>query len=317
MAFSPLALERLSEIGTVTLADAGERELRTLAADADVLWVRLRHRIDATVMDAAPRLRFLVTPTTGLNHIDTEEAARRGIRVLSLQGAREFLDGVRATAEHTIGLMLALLRGIPASTRHVRAGGWNRDLFRGRELYGKTVGVVGYGRLGRVVARYLEAFEATVLAADPFVKPADVAGAVRLTSLPELLASADIVTLHVSLTAETANLLSRPQFACMRRGSRLVNTSRGEVVDEAALLDALRRGKLAGAAVDVISGEHGKGRMRSPLVTFARRHENLLVTPHIGGCTAESMEKTELYMAGELARVMGESAPREVGRAAG
>ena len=144
--FSPLALERLSEIGTVTLADAGERELRTLAADADVLWVRLRHRIDATVMDAAPRLRFLVTPTTGLNHIDTEEAARRGIRVLSLQGAREFLDGVRATAEHTIGLMLALLRGIPASTRHVRAGGWNRDLFRGRELYGKTVGVVGYGR---------------------------------------------------------------------------------------------------------------------------------------------------------------------------
>ena len=168
-----------------------------------------------------------------------------------------------------------------------------------------------------MVARYLEAFEATVLAADPFVKPADVAGAVRLTSLPELLASADIVTLHVSLTAETANLLSRPQFACMRRGSRLVNTSRGEVVDEAALLDALRRGKLAGAAVDVISGEHGKGRMRSPLVTFARRHENLLVTPHIGGCTAESMEKTELYMAGELARVMGESAPREVGRAAG
>ena len=118
----------------------------------NALWVRLRNRIDREVFDAAPRVRFVITNTTGLNHIDQEEADRRGVRVISLRGESEFLKDVRATAEHTVGLLLALMRRIPAARDHVRRGGWNRDLFRGNELYGKTAGIVGYGRLGRLVA---------------------------------------------------------------------------------------------------------------------------------------------------------------------
>lgn len=303
--FSPLALGILSGLGSVKLADADSRQLRFLAADADVLWVRLRNHIDATLMDAAPRLRIIASPTTGLNHIDTAEAALRGIRVISLRDAREFLQGVRATAEHTIGLMLALLRSIPASVRHVRYGGWNRDLFKGRELYGKTIGVVGYGRLGRIVARYLRAFEACVLASDPHVNEPELEDGVRLVPLHELLQSADIISVHVSLNPGTMNLFGREQFASMRPGSWFINTSRGEIVDENALLDALRTGRLAGAAVDVVAGEHESGRIRSPLITYARRHNNLIVTPHCGGCTAESMEKTEIYLAQQVAATLG------------
>ena len=291
--FSPLALALLADVAEVVEADADERTLPALAANADVLWVRLRHRIGAAVMDAAPRLRIIASPTTGLNHIDVEEAARRGIEVMSLRGERAFLEGIRATAEHTIALMLSLLRRIPAAISHVRRGGWDRESLRGSELYGKTIGIVGYGRLGRIVARYAQTFDACVLASDPYVQTAD--HGVRLVALPELLDAADIVTLHVNLAPENHRFFGRAQFRAMRSGSWFINTSRGELVDERALIGALRAGRLNGAAVDVITDEFS--RAHSPLLAYARRHGDLIVTPHIGGCTVESMEKTELFLA--------------------
>ncbi|HEU4629848.1 MAG TPA: NAD(P)-dependent oxidoreductase, partial [Gemmatimonadaceae bacterium] len=153
--FSPRAAALLRDAGELTLADLDRDDLLRAAGDADVLWVRLRHRIDAEVLHAAPRLRMLVTPTTGLNHVDLAAARARDVDVLSLRGEVAFLRDVRATAEHTIALILALLRRLPAAAAHAAAGGWERDRFRGHELYGRTVGVVGYGRLGRIVARYL------------------------------------------------------------------------------------------------------------------------------------------------------------------
>lgn len=293
--FSRLAVALLADVAEVVEADADERTLRAVAAGADVLWVRLRNRIGASVMDAAPRLRIIATPTTGLNHIDMEEAARRGIEVMSLRGERAFLEGVRATAEHTIALMLSLLRRIPAAVSHVRRGGWDRESMRGSELYGKTIGIVGYGRLGRIVARYAQAFDACVLACDPNVPTADAG--VRLVQLAELLDAADIVTLHVNLTRENRGFFGRGQFRAMHGGSWFINTSRGELVDEQGLIWALRSGRLNGAAVDVITDEHSSERVHSPLLAYARRHGNLIVTPHIGGCTVESMEKTELFLA--------------------
>src|SRR5262249_11149941 len=139
---------------------------------ADILWVRLRHQIDVEVIAAAPHLKLIATPTTGLNHIDLREAQRNGIEVVSLQGENEFLQDVRATAEHTVTLILALLRHVPASLEHVRGGGWNRDLFKGHELCGKVIGIVGYGRLGRIVGRYLSVFDAHILVADPHLDAA-------------------------------------------------------------------------------------------------------------------------------------------------
>ena len=295
--FSPEAAVLLEQLGPVVWGDYDHPALLGAVALAEILWIRLRHRIDAEVLAAAPRLTTIVTPTTGLNHIDLQAAAQRDIRVLSLRDEKAFLRDVRATAEHTLMLMLALLRRAHAAITHVHNGGWNRDLFRGHELHQKTIGVVGYGRLGRIVTRYVRAFDAHVLAADPYVTLSDVALEVTLVPLEALLPTADIVTLHVNLDPTTIGFFGRAQFAAMKRGAWFINTSRGELVDEVALLEALQQGHLAGAALDVLGDEKATGMAEHPLVAYARLHPNLIITPHIGGGTTESMGKTECVLA--------------------
>jgi D-3-phosphoglycerate dehydrogenase len=285
----------------VDVTDLDRAELLTRVRGCEVLWVRLRHHIDAQVLDAAPELRIIVSPTTGLTHIDLAEAERRGIAVLSLQGEVEFLRDVRATAEHTLALTLAMLRHIPEAASHAATGGWNRDQFRGREVHRKTVGIVGYGRLGRIVARYFMALGATVLTADPHVPAGDLEDGVTGGPLVDLLHRADIVTLHVNLDDTTAGFFDARAFDAMKPGAVLVNTARGELLDEQALLAQLESGRLAGAALDVVSGEVAGGMDAHPLVKYARHHDNLLLTPHIGGCTEESMAQTEIFMAQKLA----------------
>jgi D-3-phosphoglycerate dehydrogenase / 2-oxoglutarate reductase len=298
--FAQEAAALLRQVGDLTLADLDREGLLCAVEEADILWVRLRHRIDCEVMNAGQRLKIIVTATTGLNHIDLQEAARRGIQVFSLRGEAEFLRDIRATAEHTVALILALLRRIPAAFTHVQHGGWNRDLFKGRELHRKAIGVVGYGRLGRLVARYLKSFDMQILAADPYVNADVIEEGVALVSLAQLLREADLVTLHVNLCEETRGLIGRELFAAMKHGAWFVNTSRGELVDERALLDALYTRQLAGAALDVLCNEDSSGMQANQLVAYARAHDNLIITPHIGGCTVESMEKTECFLANRL-----------------
>jgi len=296
--FAAEALECLRRVGNPILADVNREDLLLAVREADVLWVRLRHRIDAEVMAAAPQLKVIATPTTGLNHIDLEAAESLGVSVLSLRGETEFLKEIRATAELTVGLMLALLRHIPAAVNDVDGGGWDRDSFKGRDLHGKTVGIVGYGRLGKMVARLLKPFGVRLLATDRH--PEAGAGDADCLPLPQLLREAEIVTLHVNLCPETTGFFGAEQFARMKKGAWFVNTSRGELVDETALLDALRSGQLAGAALDVLRNETSAGMGNHPLVAHAREHGNVIITPHMGGCTKESMEKTELFLADKL-----------------
>jgi D-3-phosphoglycerate dehydrogenase / 2-oxoglutarate reductase len=295
--FCPRAAELLREAGDLTLADLDRNGLLAAVRDIDILWVRLRHRIDRQLLDAAPELKIIATPTTGLNHIDLNESRDRGIQVLSLSGETVFLNDIRGTAEHTLALMLALIRHLPAAATHARFGGWNRDRFKGRELHGKTVGVVGYGRLGRIVSRYLRAFDTVVLTADPDITPASVEPPVMLVPLARLLGESNLVTLHVNLSDKTHGFFGREQFSAMREGAWFINTSRGELVDETALLDALKSGHLAGAALDVVSGEGSERMENHPVVAYALEHENLILTPHIGGCTEESMAQTEVFLA--------------------
>jgi D-3-phosphoglycerate dehydrogenase / 2-oxoglutarate reductase len=309
--FTPEAARILASAGRLYRGDLNRAQLLRQVLQADVLWVRLGHRIDRELFEKARRLRAIATPATGLNHLDLEEAARRGVHVLSLRGETDFLRDVRATAEHTIALAFALLRQVVPAARHVEAGGWERNRFRGVEIYGKTVGIVGYGRLGRIVARYFAALGATVVAADPHVSPAEVDLPVRLVALAELVASADIVSVHVLLTPETTGLLGREAFARMKPGAYFINTARGELIDEAALLGALTSGRLAGAAVDVLSNEHEHA--TSPLVTYARGNPaRLLITPHLGGCTHESMAKTEVFLARRVAEFLAAERRSEV-----
>ena len=304
--FSAEAAELLGQLGEVHLADLDRPGLLAAVPKADVLLIRLRHRIDEEVLRAAPRLKIIATLTTGLDRIDLDAAARRGIRVVGLSEEPKLLKGVYATAEHTLGLMLALLRHVPAAADHARKGGWDRDLFKGRELHGKTVGIVGYGRLGRMLGRLLKPFKARLLAVDPHADPCKLDAGVTLVSLPLLLREAEIVSLHVKLNEGTRGFFGRKQFATMRKGAWFINTSRGELIDEAALLDALRCRRLAGAALDVLCGENAAGMKNHPLVRYARQADNLLITPHIGGCTRESMTKTELLLATRLGKCLRE-----------
>lgn len=298
--FSSEAAGKLRRIGNLTLAELDRNALLAAVETVDVLWVRLRHRIDAEVLRRAARLKVIVSPTTGLDHIDLAETERRNIQVLSLRGETSFLRDVRATAEHTIALILSLLRHIPQACTHAKYGDWTRDLFRGCELYGKTVGIVGYGRLGRIVARYLSGFETKILVTDPKIHTENTEAAITPTPLTTLLHESDLVTLHVNLCDETKGFFGREQFAAMKDGAWLINTSRGELVDEDALLTALRSGRLAGAALDVVSEERAARIGQHPLVVYARENDNLIITPHIGGCTAESMAKTECFLADRL-----------------
>jgi len=298
--FSPMAVKQLRQVGDVVMADLDRPGLLAAVSEVDVLWVRLRHYIDAEVFDNASHLKFIVSPTTGLNHIDLKYAQQQAVQVLSLRGEDVFLRDVRATAEHTINLLLTLLRHTVGAVAHVNVGGWDRDKFKGGELYGKTIGVVGYGRLGRIVARYLRAFDAHVITTDPYCSPHEIDAGIHLLPLRDLLAQAEMVTLHVNLNSTTDKFFGREQFAAMRNGAWFVNTARGELVDEDALLESLISGKLAGAALDVLSNERSDGMGHHPLVVYAHQSHNLIITPHIGGCTIESMERTERFMVEKL-----------------
>jgi len=296
--FAAPAAVVLQELGEVTWGDFDRQSLLRSLRDAEVLWVRLRHAIDERILNSAPRLRWIATPTTGLNHIDLEVASRLGIQVLSLRGEVEFLSNLRATAELTLALMLALLRHLPGAFEHARAGLWNRDLFRGLELHRRVVGIVGYGRLGKIVARYLLTFGAQVMATDR--RPVAADPGVIVMDLAELLGLSDIVTLHAGLEPENAGFFDRNCFGRMKPGSFFVNTARGELIDESALLECLRSGRLSGAALDVVTDEWSTEKTAHPLVKYASRYSNLLLTPHIGGCTAESMSQAETFLASLL-----------------
>ncbi len=262
------------------------------------LILRLGYRIGKDILAHKGRLELIGTPTTGLDHIDVAEAQRQGVMVISLFGESKFLDTVRATAEHTLALILSLLRRIPWAHESVLRGDWNRDLFRGHELFGKTLGILGLGRLGRQVASYGKALGMEVLAFD--VREGIGAPGVEMVSRERLFRESHVVSVHVPLCAETVGLVGKEELSWMRPEAVLVNTSRGAVVEEGALLEALEKGAIAGAALDVLCHEPGLGRAWQELpalVRYAREHTNLILTPHIGGATHESMAKTEIFLA--------------------
>lgn len=267
----------------------------------DIIIVRLAHQIDEEILNAANKLKFIVSATTGLNHIDVKYAESKGIQVLSLKGETEFLDTICATAEHTMGLILSLLRNIPAAVQSVRNEQWDRNVFKGQELFAKTVGILGYGRLGKKVAKYCKAFGARVIATDVLnLSNDDVA---TLVSLQTLLKESDILSIHLPYNQDTFKYLDRACFNSMRDGCLLINTSRGEVLCEDALFDAIKNKKIAGAAIDVLQGEYSNNKswvQADRLIHYAKHNDNVIITPHIGGATKESMERTEIFMAKKL-----------------
>lgn len=269
----------------------------------DVVITRLGHKFDAPVLTSAKNLKAIVTATTGLNHIDVDTAEKNGQAVLSLRGETAFLETVTATAEHTFALLLALCRCLCPAASHVKKGGWNRDLFKGVELKNKILGIYGYGRLGKIVASYGHAFSMRVWAFDNNKDAFKSAPSyVSVVSKDELLEASDFLSLHVLFTEENRDIMDQDAFHKMKQGAYLINTARGELVNEDALMQALESGHLAGAALDVIKAENENSAniSNSSLVKYAENHDNLIITPHIGGATYDSMRNTEVFMAEKL-----------------
>lgn len=234
-------------------------------------------------------LRFIASCTTGLDHIDTEYCKAHGIDIISLQGEIEFLRDVRATSEHAWALIMALIRKVPFAHNDVCAGNWKREAWQGTELCGKTLGIVGHGRIGHHVYGYANAFGMNSWVYDKVSTKDD---------LKVLLGESDIVTVHVPLNEETTGMFSYKEFALMKPTAYFINTSRGAVVDEEALLDALYNKKIAGAALDVVCGEPNN--INPKLLAYAETYDNLILTPHIGGNTAESRRNTQLFIANKI-----------------
>jgi D-3-phosphoglycerate dehydrogenase len=264
-------------------------------SDVEICFAPLGHRFDRAKMRNCPRLLAIVTNTTGVPHIDLDAAADRDIAVLSLKDEQEFLSSITPTAEHAWGLLLALTRRTAWAHQAVLDGKWNRRPFGATAMLSRLgLGVVGYGRLGRMVARYGRAFGMQVRFFDPRVESSDDI-AEKAGALTDLVAWADVISLHVPANDSTYKMIGRDVLARFKVGSWLVNTARGEVLDEQALLEALVSGHLAGAALDVLEGEFAPDFQASqhPLVEYARHCDNLLLTPHIGGSTLDAWGETE------------------------
>ncbi len=264
-------------------------EIKKALGEANAWLLRSGTQITAELLDCAPNLKAVGRAGVGVDNIDLDAATRRGVLVMNTPGGNAV-----SVAEHALGLLLALARKIPGAAASMSAGKWEKKQFGGTELRGKTLGLVGLGRIGQAVARRAQAFEMNVCAHDPFV--AETLGrdlGVELLSLEDLLATADYLSLHVGLTPQTDRLLNQERLAMCKKGVRIVNTARGELVEEAAMIDALESGQVAAAALDVFPTEPPG---RSPLVT----HPNVIATPHIGGSSAEAQEEVGIQIAEQV-----------------
>jgi D-3-phosphoglycerate dehydrogenase len=263
--------------------------LAAALADADALVVRSAVQADEALMEHAPKLRVIGRAGVGVDNIDADAATRRSIVVMNTPGANAV-----AVAELTIGLMLALARKLPAANASMHAGKWEKKNLQGMELRGKTLGILGLGRIGLAVAKRAKGFDMQIIGSDPFV-PAAMAeeNGVKLVSVEELIASSDYLTLHVSLTPQTTGIINSKTLAAMKKGVRIINCARGELIDDAALVEALKSGKAAGAALDVFTEEPPKN---SPYFGL----DNVILTPHVAGTTGEAQEAVGVQIATQV-----------------
>ena len=301
-----IVADKISDRGVTLLRNAGwnivlttKDNLHKEIADADALIVRSATKVTPDLLDKAPRLRAVGRAGVGVDNIDLEEATRRGVLVMSTPGGNAV-----SVAEHTFALMLALARQVPRLDRAIHEGRWEKSSAAGTEVRGKTLGLIGLGRIGSEVAIRADAFDMRVVGYDPYIsEAAALQMQVELVPLERLLAESDFVSLHTALSPTTQNLINAKTIAQMKKGARLVNAARGELIDEAALAEALKSGHLAGAAVDVFVEEPPKN---SPLVGLP----NLIATPHVAGSTTEAQEEVGTQIAVQIRDYLAEGVIR-------
>ena len=282
------AIERMQAAGLDVTVETGLKpeELRKEIAPYDAVAIRSAAKITSDIIESARNLKLVVRAGVGLDNVDQAAAKKKGIEVRNTPGATAV-----SVAEHVLGMMLALVRHIPQANEKLRKGVWDKKSFMGEELFGKTLGIIGFGRIGREVARRAHAFTMEVIAYDPHIDQGLAEEFnVPLRPLDELVESSDFITLNLPLTSETKNLLNRERICRMKQGARLVNCARGGIVDEVAIADAIRDGKLAGASFDVFAEEPLS---KSPLMEL----DQVILTPHLGASTKEGQRRAGLELA--------------------
>jgi D-3-phosphoglycerate dehydrogenase / 2-oxoglutarate reductase len=268
------------------IAKLGPGGLEAELADADGLVVRSAVQVDAKLLESAPKLRVVGRAGVGVDNIDTDAATHRGIVVMNTPGANAV-----AVAELTLGLMIAMARGIPKANGTMHAGKWEKKSLQGSELRGKTLGIVGLGRIGLEVARRAKVFGMELIGYDPFVAPIIAReNQVTLVPIDEIFHESDYLTLHVGLTTQTEGLINATSIAIMKKGIRIINCARGELIVDAALVEGIKSGQVGGAALDVFRTEPLKD---SPYFEL----ENVLLSPHIAGSTDEAQEAIGIQLA--------------------
>lgn len=297
MSWRVVVADRLAESGLRLLAASPEIEVVNVAGKRDeldralpgahALIVRSETKVTADMIAKAAQLRVIARAGTGVDTIDVAAATRRGVAVMNAPGANTV-----SAAEHAFGLLLSLVRHIPPAAEAMRRGDWDRKRYEGTELRGKAMGVIGLGRIGGHVAHLARAFGMTVIAHDPFLPDERaVELQVKLLPLDQLLRLADVISLHLALTDETHHLINTERLAFMKPGAFLINTARGELVDEAALAAAVKEKRIAGAAIDVFAVEP------LPADSPLRGIDRVILTPHLAASTAEAQERVAVETA--------------------
>jgi len=264
-------------------------ELLRRVKEYDVLVVRSRTRVDRDVIDAATSLKIVARPGTGLDNVDVEYARKKGIEVVNSPEAL-----VEAVSEHTILLMLSLCRNIVKASNSTISGKWEKEIFVGKELRGKKLGIIGLGRIGQRVASLAKAFGMSIVAYDVVTIQKDIIEnlSAEILGLENLLSFSDFITIHVPLTDQTYHMINEKRLNLVKASSYIVNTSRGSVIDEVALVKALHEGRIAGAALDVFETEPPSPSLRSA--------PNVILTPHIGGQTEEAQREAVMIIAEKI-----------------
>ncbi|MDG3011082.1 phosphoglycerate dehydrogenase [Rhodococcus sp. D2-41] len=305
---APSTVEALGEDVEVRWVDGPDRPaLLAAVPEADALLVRSATTVDAEVLAAAPKLKIVARAGVGLDNVDVPAATARGVMVVNAP-----TSNIHTAAEHAVSLMLATARQIPAADATLREHTWKRSSFNGVEIFGKTVGVVGLGRIGQLFAQRLAAFETHIVAYDPYVSAARAAQlGIELLSLDELLERADLISVHLPKTPETKGLIGKEQLARTKKGVIIVNAARGGLIDEQALYDAIKSGHVRGAGLDVFSSEPCTD---SPLFELPQ----VVVTPHLGASTSEAQDRAGTDVAASVKLALaGEFVPDAVNVQAG
>lgn len=249
------------------------------------------YKIDGDLLNNT-KVNLINSCSTGLNHIDLDYCKKHNIKIQCHKNDYELINQLPSTSELAFGLMLSLLRKIPDSNIHVKSGGWDYTKFMGRQIKDLNIGIIGYGRLGKMMDRFCKAFEANTFIFDPYVD-------IQQTSLEEIFKKCDVVSLHVHVNEETKYMINKKLLGLVKNDSYLINTSRGEIVNEKDVVDALENGNLSGYGTDVIEDEFNDW-INSPIIDAMRRGQNIICTPHTGGMTIEGQTKAYKWSINKL-----------------